>query len=162
MTVERTLRIDALGRETQFVIVNHCITNYGRQKWEEYLTALALGYTKIDATGGWRGKEEAITLYRVASLTDAMIRDCVEFLLDAQHSPAIGRLMTDLYVIYPSGEAYGFCYEYPKATLPAQRYHGQTEASFLARQSPAMRAKLHGARDTGWNHNHRDDDWARD
>ena len=124
MTIERKLRIDALGRETQFIVIDDCITNTGRTVFETKLTELALGYTKFAAVGGWRGKEEATTVYRVASLSMPQVIECAELLLDARWSPAIGRIMRDVYVVLPSGEAIGVCYEYPEWTIDLPTYHG--------------------------------------
>jgi hypothetical protein len=162
MTIHRTLQIDALGRETQFVVVDANLTDYGRTQWEAHLTALALGYTKLHAIGGWRGIEEPITIYRVASLSAKDRQECIKFLLDARYSPAIGKLHRDLYVIHDDGQAYGYCYTYDDAAINLPTFHGMVQqstvadveaakaASFIGRQSPAAQAKYRGTRDTGW------------
>ena len=67
----RKLRIDGLGRETQFIMPDSHMTDYSRLQWEHKLTGMVLGYTKIAAAGGWRGIEEPITIYRVAGLNSA-------------------------------------------------------------------------------------------
>jgi hypothetical protein len=150
MTINRTLRIDPLGAETQFVIIDDRITAYGRQQWEAKLTELCLGYTKIAAIGGWRGTEEPITIYRVASLDHIARQECIKFLLDAKWSPAIGKLMRDLYVIHPDGQAYGYSYEYDDAAIDLPRFHGmvETETDTLYREITGK--AFHGTRDTGW------------
>jgi hypothetical protein len=151
MTIERTLRIDRLGHETQFVVIDDCITEYGRAHWEAHLTKLALGYTKLAARGGWRGVEEATTIYRVASLTREQAIECAEFLLDARWSPAIGRIMRDVYVILAGGETIGACYEYPDFKIDLPTYHGMVEpVSETDKLYYALTGRLHGTRDTGW------------
>ena len=92
----RKLRIDGLGRETQFIMPDSHMTDYGRLQWENKLTGMVLGYTKIAAAGGWHGIEEPITIYRVAGLNSAQVEELVAFLLDSRHSPAIGKLMRDI------------------------------------------------------------------
>jgi hypothetical protein len=152
MTIERMLRLDYLGSETQFHVVDNCITAYGREQWEALITKMALGYTKIAAVGDWKGTQEAITVYRVASLTGDQINECVTFLLDAKWSPAIGRLHRDLYVVWPNGQSMGYSYEYGDQTINLDHFHGQVsrDSALIERQSPAAQAKYHGARDTGW------------
>lgn len=109
------LRIDELGRETQFVLVNNLTSPTAQAVFEGMLTEYALGYTRIRATGGWKGVEEAITIYRVASLTVSMRDVLVKYLLERT-------AMTDLYVVSPTGVAYGYCYE---ASEPWPHERGQ-------------------------------------
>lgn len=96
------IQIDDLGRETQFVVCDTQIAPAIRQAFEALLTRAALGYTKIEAWGGWRGNEEPITIYKVASLNPLDRDYAIQYLL-------INTAMTDLYVVYPDGQAKGHC-----------------------------------------------------
>jgi hypothetical protein len=100
----KTYRVDRLGRETVFHLVDDLVTIDTFIKWNALLTDMALGYTRYNATGGWRGKEELITVYRVATLDDGMVAACVQFLL---HNTD----MKDIYVVHEDGVARGHCLE---------------------------------------------------
>jgi hypothetical protein len=164
MTINRKLRVDPLGSETLFHIIDANITDTGRKFFEQILTDFALGYTKQSAIGGWRGTEEQITVYRVASLTGAQIQTCIKLLLDARFSPAIGRIHRDVYVVI-DGRSYGYSYEYEDtAPIELPRFHGQVDrkpqgwrdlrevARTLDRlpQLGEVPKDYHGTRDTGW------------
>lgn len=152
MTINQNLRADDLGGETQFVIVDDCITDYGRERWHAMLTSMALGYTKIAATGGWRGKEEPITIYRVASLNHHQMMACVKFLLDARWSPAIGRLMRDVYVVR-HGHARGYSYEYDAAEINLPTFHGVVRRETRESATDRIYRELTGRRFThNWNY----------
>ena len=94
------IRSDALGRETQFHVCCDQISRQDRNAFETMLTHMALGYTKLPARGGWKGVEEDVIIYRVASLSENQIDKCVAFLLT--HTS-----MTDLYVVMPNGTVWG-------------------------------------------------------
>ena len=94
------IRSDALGRETQFHVCCDQISRLARNAFETMLTHMALGYTKLPARGGWKGVEEDVIIYRVASLSENQIDKCVAFLLT--HTS-----MTDLYVVMPTGTVWG-------------------------------------------------------
>ena len=126
MTV--TLRRDELGHETLFHVVTNLISDNVCAEFERRITTYALGYTKYAATGGWKGTEERIHVYRVATLTELQRRDLIEFLLN-------NTAMQDVYVVLPGGLAVGYCHE----ELAPPAYHKAREA-------------LHGTRDTGWPH----------
>jgi hypothetical protein len=100
----KTYRVDALGRETVFHLVDDLITIDTFIEWNAMLTDMALGYTRYNAKGGWRGKEELITVYRVASLFDSQVADCIIFLLNNTD-------MKDVYVVHKDGVARGHCLE---------------------------------------------------
>jgi hypothetical protein len=113
----KTNRVDDLGRETVFNLVDELITIDASTKWNDMLTNMALGYTRYNAIGGWRGKEELITVYRVASLFDSQVVDCIDFLLHNTN-------MKDVYVVHKDGVARGHCLEeketwsYPSTPAP--------------------------------------------
>ncbi len=122
-----SLRIDDLGHETQFVVVDDLITHNTVQQFEAWLYELALGFTRIKAIGGWRGKTEDITIYRVASLDDTHRTFLAQYLLN--HSK-----MQDVYIIRPDGMAQGYC----------------TEDEYMAPLVNYEYDRLHGTRNTGW------------
>lgn len=98
------IREDDLGHETQFVLVDSLTSPSARQWFEGAVTNMALGFTRIHALGGWKGQNEAITIYRVASLTNIQRTKLVEYLLANTE-------MTDLYVVLPGGMAKGYSVE---------------------------------------------------
>jgi hypothetical protein len=148
----RKLRIDGLGRETQFIMPDSHMTDYSRLQWEHKLTGMVLGYTKIAAAGGWRGIEEPITIYRVAGLNSAQVEELVAFLLDSRHSPAIGKLMRDVYVVHNDGCACGYSYEYPDATIDLPMFHGMVRPAEAAKavERAYGAPRLRGTQDYGW------------
>ncbi len=127
----KVLRVYALGLEHEFVVVDECISAEMTTEFQKRLTGLAQGYTRLTGTGGWKGKEEAITIYRVASLTDDDVEGLITFLLE-------NTAMKDLYVLSPHGVAKGYCYEEAREPRPQPTLsrHGMPQ--------------YHGVRDTGW------------
>ena len=103
-----TIRVDELGRETVFVIVDDLISVPARYTFEQKLKDVAQGYTKHRAMGGWYLSEndEHITVYRVANLIPQHRDDLITWLLECTR-------MRDLYVVYPDGIARGHCIEEP-------------------------------------------------
>jgi hypothetical protein len=100
----KTYRVDDLGRETAFHLVNNLTPIAIFNEWEAMLTDMVLGYTRSNAWGGWRGKEENVTVYRVASLVDSDVVACIHFLLTSTD-------MKDVYVVHEDGIARGHCLE---------------------------------------------------
>jgi hypothetical protein len=100
----KTYRVDDLGHETVFHLVDDLISRDAFANWHGMLTDMALGYTRYCATGGWGGEEEFITVYRVASLLDSQVADCIIFLLNYTG-------MKDVYVVHKDGVARGHCLE---------------------------------------------------
>ena len=98
-------RVDALSRETHFHVLPRLIHYEERKAFECLLTRYALGFTRSEATvGGWRGDEEGVAVYRVATLTDEQVRECIEFLLN--HSR-----MEEVYVVHADGVARSHSFE---------------------------------------------------
>jgi hypothetical protein len=162
----KQLRIDELGRETQFVLIDDLVRPIVREEFERRLYNYALGFTAIQAIGGWRGRTEAVTIYRVATLTDVQRINLVTLLLT-------DTAMTDVYVVLPNGNAIGCCYEEPGAVgehdAPSNRPLGRWTPDMIASKGSVLHGAnqafqghgrpaepLHGARDTGWPHTRRD------
>lgn len=119
----KTLRIDELGHETQFILVETLVSYDAFIGFERRLMDYALGFTRFFGHGGWKGAKETITIYRVASLSNTQRLALIHYLLDNTG-------MTDLYVVLPGGMAQGYCYEEV----------GSIVGKFA----------LHGTRRTGW------------
>jgi hypothetical protein len=97
-------RIDNLGAETIFHLVDGCVSPECRETFETRLYTAALGFTRSLQTGGWRGAEEPVYVYRVASLSDDATFNLIRWLLD--HTA-----MQDVYVVHSDGVARGHCLE---------------------------------------------------
>jgi hypothetical protein len=129
VTIERELRADMLSMQTQFIVPDGHLTDYGRGLFHAMLTKMVKGYTRIPAFGGWykADGEEAVNIYQVSGLSHEQRVECIKFLLDARWSPAIGRIIRDLFVVHPSGVCFGYSYEYPEWQISLPAYHGMVE-----------------------------------
>lgn len=134
------MRVDDLGHETKFVIVNDLTPHRVEEAFKQRVTEMALGYTRTVGVGGWKGKEEQITTYAVASLTQHQIETLVDLLLR-------GSRMKDIYVVMPGGMARGYCAGVAAAPPPTQSERfGQDRGN----SAPVSMERFHGTRDTGW------------
>ena len=123
-----TLRIDPLNGETMFHVVECLTSDDALTTFENRLLAVARGYTRYKAVGGWRpltgiDQEDYILVYRVASLTLDQINELATYLI-------LHTGMRDLYVV-SNGQAFGYSIE---------------DAPARATDS----GRFHGTRDTGW------------
>ena len=117
---QQHLRVDALGRETQFNVVHQSAPRHVWREFEGMLYEYALGFTRFFSIGGWKGSTEGVYVYRVASLSASQRLVLIEFLLDKTS-------MKDLYVVHPDGLAYGYCYEAGVLTQSNAPQHGVFE-----------------------------------
>lgn len=135
------IRVDDLGHETQFILVDHLVPLQVKKDFRQKLFDMALGYTKVMAWGGWRGDEEATWIYKVASLSTSQRNELIEFLL---HNTG----MKNIYVVLPGGLAQGYSLEHDQKPLT------QVEQFQASRGRPyepgCILDTLHGTRDTGW------------
>lgn len=155
-----------LGHETEFVIVAELIDTDALKDFESMVTNMALGFTVYRGIGGWKGVNEDILIYRIASLDNYQRQTLTHFLL---HNTG----MKDLYVVLPGGMAKGYCLETdPYVSADDVTLDAATAARYradrMADDKPLTQPKqfnssrglpyrpgstthvLHGTRDTGW------------